>query len=351
MQKLALVDYSNLPKGKGPYGPYNAATDMKPCRGGFASVHQVVKKDKGLGGAQANEQAFYALKSIRIRDEAQCEMVQREVEILRKVKHANILNLVEAFYVSDPRIVFLATQPWAPLSLEVLLRNALGSKFEPWHVSESLWPWPLIISDCIKGVGYLHTGLSQPIKHKDLKPHNILLYVGPKVGAKPFFVRPIIADFGISKEWEKDCPTDNRGTAQFKAPEQLKLGDSMLESDIWALGCCFVLILSLLPRSSISLLEIWEIGIGPVKGSSRNQKRDPGFSNNLESVMEMLCRPLGHWDFTNLFREMIIKMLKPEPEHRPSARDLDIMFLGTLLWQRSYFQDLVNLGGGSLLAC
>jgi len=329
MQTLALRDYSDWPKGEGLCGPYGAGKDMKTFKGGFALVHQVVKQNEGLSGAQSDQQTFYALKEIRIRDEGQCAMVQREVDNLRKVKHANILEMVDAFYVSDPRIVFIVTQPWAPLSLEILLRNALQGKFERWHDMPNSRTWRSIISQCITGVEYLHTGLIKPIKHKDLKPHNILLHVG----ADPYFVRPIIADFGISKEWEENCTTDNRGTAQFKAPEQLKQGRSMLKSDIWALGCCFSLILPLLPGSNIKLLELWEIVIGPVGGSGRNKEKNPGFSNNLDSVMEMLRRDESddRSEFTKLFREMIMKMLLSEPRLRPNARDLDILFIDILV--------------------
>jgi serine/threonine protein kinase len=320
VKQLALRDCSEYPKGQGLYGPYKADKGMKTFKGGFALVHQVVKQTQDFNDPQADQQAFYALKEIRIRDKHQCELVHREVEILKKVNHSNILALEEAFYVSDPRIIFLATQPWAPLSLEILLRNALEEKFEPWHNSGKSWPWQSIISQCIRGVGYLHTELSKPIKHKDLKPQNILLHV------EGHLVRPIIADFGLSKEWENGCPTDNSGTAQFKAPEQLQHDDSKLESDIWALGCCFSLILSLLNESNISLLELWEIGVGPVKTPSRDQESNPGFFNNLDKIIKILGRTCGS-SFADLFRRLILEMLLSEPKHRPNARDLDIQFV------------------------
>ena len=94
------------------------------------------------------------------------------------------------------------------------------------------------------GLAYLHT---EGIAHRDLKPKNILLC---KISDSAILVK--LADFGLSKQQRissneiEFSETEGRGTSGYMAPE-VESGSEQhffFESDVWALGVLFYLVLS-----------------------------------------------------------------------------------------------------------
>ncbi|KAJ4364695.1 hypothetical protein N0V83_009292 [Neocucurbitaria cava] len=261
------------------------------------------------------------------------KMVEREIGILRGLKHSNILTLVEEFFDEQrPHMIHLVTQPWAPITLKHVLEEAQGndkSDRKPWWYNPgSLEPWPIIVKECLEGLEYLHTEGNGRIriKHKDLKPENILLHEvqdvnGPldRAGAK-FRIRPIIADFGLSKPFVSDGGTDNLGTYAFKSPQQRNnTKDSLLESDIWSLGCCFAFILVALHSGQQGLKKLW-------KAVANTDKHGP-FDEAQELLRKIFQETRSHSDradmivFLEDFRRLVFHMLQFEPSNRPKATD------------------------------
>src|SRR6202040_2867361 len=80
-------------------------------------------------------------------------------------------------------------------------------------------------------VRYLHT--SRKIKHKDIKPENILV---DRYGSV------LLADFGISKQYEDDTLTEGTTpfTDKYAPPEVVDQDKRGLSSDIFSLGCVFL---------------------------------------------------------------------------------------------------------------
>lgn len=84
----------------------------------------------------------------------------------------------------------------------------------------------------ITAVHYLH---QNRIRHKDLKPQNILLK-GTKV---------LITDFGTSLDWTDDSRATTTGdpgpiSIAYAAPEVVEKERRSESSDTWSLGCIFV---------------------------------------------------------------------------------------------------------------
>ncbi|XP_055337781.1 calcium/calmodulin-dependent protein kinase kinase 2-like [Paramacrobiotus metropolitanus] len=143
----------------------------------------------------------------------------REIAILRKLNHPNIVKLVDV--LDDPEednlyMVFELME--GGKVLEVPTASPLSEKQAR-----------LYFRDILSGVEYLHLNR---IIHRDLKPDNMLLDESGHVK---------IADFGLSGEFVgmDDQVASPNGTPAFTAPECLdpeKKGYSGQAIDMWSLG-------------------------------------------------------------------------------------------------------------------
>ncbi|XP_059669427.1 mitogen-activated protein kinase kinase kinase 20-like [Cornus florida] len=79
----------------------------------------------------------------------------------------------------------------------------------------------------LMGLSYIH---EQGYVHCDIKPHNILLVSEEEETAK-------IADFGLAMKIEEKKSPTLRGTPMYLAPESVRHQEYLPPSDIWALGC------------------------------------------------------------------------------------------------------------------
>ncbi|ERS98097.1 serine/threonine protein kinase [Sporothrix schenckii ATCC 58251] len=153
--------------------------------------------------------------------------------------HRNIVKLVEAYEVATiPGMMYVVITPWVPVTLDDLIDNSderRTAKF-PWFTAgteSTLQCVYRLMRGLADGLAYLH-GLS--IKHKDLKPDNILL----QYAADGQRILPLITDMGLSKTWRTGAATlFTNSTREFLSPEQLDHQESSLKSDIWQLGCCY----------------------------------------------------------------------------------------------------------------
>jgi serine/threonine protein kinase len=254
------------------------------------------------GRTVSGPQQFFALKEIAMKNKDWLEDVVNEIKILRGLRHENILVLREAFYSdSDPRKAYLVTLPWAPQSLQNFFWDLLKGKTlhsYQWFLPGYVKPWPSIILQCSEGLAYLHL---KGVKHKDLKPENILLLqeTNPLGTIR---IRPIIADFGLSKTFEHGGNTDNRGTTVFKAPEQFVPNlPSELHSDIWSLGCCFACVWIFLYSGTEGLRGFWTKVI-----DSKPDERGFHTEANTKATHELLAKPsarpenpslITHWTY------------------------------------------------------
>ncbi|VIO92139.1 Cam kinase kinase protein 1, isoform a, putative [Brugia malayi] len=146
--------------------------------------------------------------------------VQREIAILKKLSHPNIVKLVEVLSDPNDRYLYMVFE---------LLENGPVLEIPTDKPLDEKTAW-LYFRDTVKGLEYLHY---QKIVHRDIKPSNLLLSETGHVK---------IADFGISYEFQGIdaflCGT--AGTPAFMAPEALTEDSSCFYSgraqDIWSLG-------------------------------------------------------------------------------------------------------------------
>ncbi|TMW48494.1 hypothetical protein DOY81_006421 [Sarcophaga bullata] len=156
------------------------------------------------------------------------DRVYREIAVLKKLDHPNVVKLVEV--LDDPvedslYMVFELVKQGEVLSVPT--KNPL--------TEERAWS---VFRDTLLGLEYLHY---QRIIHADIKPGNLLLTECGRVK---------IADLGVCNEFVGEDATmtngSTAGTPAFRAPESLNVGQNIgfclqniycgKAADVWALG-------------------------------------------------------------------------------------------------------------------
>jgi hypothetical protein len=122
--------------------------------------------------------------------------------------------------------------------------------------SISLFDYKLISKDrSLRGFfGCLTTGLDyihrNAIRHKDIKPENILIK-GDTV---------LYTDFGIALDWKELGRSTTQDTSltmtrRYSAPEMLMDAPRNSSADVWALGCIFLEVTTVLKKRTVSDLR------------------------------------------------------------------------------------------------
>lgn len=191
--------------------------------GQFAIVRKCQQKGTGM------EYAAKFIKKRRLpssRRGVSREEIEREVSILREIRHPNIITLHDVFENKTDVV----------LILELV---SGGELFDFLAEKESLTEDEAtqFLKQILDGVHYLH---SKRIAHFDLKPENIMLL--DKHAASP---RIKLIDFGIAHRIEAGSEFKNIfGTPEFVAPEIVNYEPLGLEADMWSIGVITYILLS-----------------------------------------------------------------------------------------------------------
>jgi len=175
----------------------------------------------------AKEKATGTRYAIKIIDKkamgAKQDMMMREVDILKQVKHPNIIKLKELF--ESPQKLYLV--------MELVTGGELFDKIvEKGSYSEK--DASFVMRQIIDACRYLH---ENNIVHRDLKPENLLLETPRSDIVK-------IADFGLSKILGDEAMLKTAcGTPGYVAPEVLQLNGYGKEVDMWSVGVIMYILL------------------------------------------------------------------------------------------------------------
>merc|ERR1719394_181275 len=171
------------------------------------------------------------------------DKVYREIAIMKKLDHPNVVKLVEV--VDDPEEDNLY------MVFELLERGEVLEIPAPKPLSEEA-AWKSF-RDVLLGLEYLHY---QKIIHRDIKPSNLLRADSGEVK---------IADLGVSNEFDGTDAflTSTAGTPAFTAPESLSQqpGEppySGRAADIWSLGVTlYCLVFGRIPFEDENILSLY----------------------------------------------------------------------------------------------
>ncbi|KAJ4299820.1 hypothetical protein N0V90_005066 [Kalmusia sp. IMI 367209] len=192
-------------------------------KGGSAEVTRVKHKLSGR---------FFACKRIIRGVEVKAQRNQlieftTEVDVLKRVNHHHLVSLVASF--TDLTSFSLILNPVAEDVLKSMLERQ--SRDQPLPDSD-LTTLRRAFGCLATALAYLH---EEGIRHKDIKPGNILLSDG----------QVYLCDFGISRDWSKAEHSTTEGevmkfTRRYCAPEVFGRDPRNTKSDVWSLGCVFL---------------------------------------------------------------------------------------------------------------
>lgn len=150
--------------------------------------------------------------------------ILREVELLKKLDHPNIMKLFEILEDSTSFYIVGELYTGGELFDEIIKRKRFSE-----HDAAR------IIKQVFSGITYMH---KHNIVHRDLKPENILL----ESKEKDCDIK--IIDFGLSTCFQQNIKMKDRiGTAYYIAPEVLR-GTYDEKCDIWSAGVILYILLS-----------------------------------------------------------------------------------------------------------
>jgi len=180
--------------------------------GSFGKVYRAKHKKTG---------AIYAIKSIDKLNKNNQEgkpYFRREIEIMYKVRHPNIVRLFGHF--EDDQNCYFVLDYIPKGNLYTILSKQKTKSFDATTVAH-------FIKDLVCSIYYLHN-MDPAIIHRDIKPENVLLSENNKIK---------LTDFGWSNYVEDTAVRSTYcGTPVYLAPEMIKETGHDESLDIWCIG-------------------------------------------------------------------------------------------------------------------
>jgi len=251
--------------------------------GAYSTCYQA--RDVQTGTLMAAKQISFCRNSDEEQDKVE-QLIREEVLLISKLQHPHVVRMYGAIQEGSHINVFVE---WMPGGSIASLLDKHGVFTE---VVMLRYLYQILL-----GLDYLHTN---GILHRDLKGANLL------VDTSGHHLR--IADFGAAARMMSKSTVPGefqgqlQGTIAFMAPEVLR-GDSYGRScDIWSVGCCIIEMATTKPP--------W--------GAS-------DVSNHLALIFRIACAnepPEVPQSLPPALRDLTLRCLELDPNHRPSAREL-----------------------------
>ncbi|XP_043387792.1 serine/threonine-protein kinase DCLK1 isoform X2 [Chelonia mydas] len=240
--------------------------------GNFAIVKECIERSTG------REYALKIIKKSKCRGKE--HMIQNEVSILRRVKHPNIVLLIEEMDMPTELYLVMELVKGGDLFDAITSTN----KYTERDASGMLY-------NLASAIKYLH---SLNIVHRDIKPENLLVYEHQD-GSKSLK----LGDFGLATIVDGPLYTVC-GTPTYVAPEIIAEAGYGLKVDIWAAGVITYILLC---------------GFPPFRGCGDDQ--EVLFDQILMGQVDF---PSPYWDnVSDSAKELITMMLQVDVDQRFSA--------------------------------
>ena len=190
-------------------------------KGGYGKVYQVRNLKTG---------DLFACKKLSKSNIKNLKQFQREIDILMKTDHPNIIKLYEVFQTNNSLYLIMEECHGGELFDRILQHIENREMYTEKEAAE-------IIMQIMSAVEYCH---NNGICHRDLKPENLLYLKEGEEKNNPLKV----IDFGLSQNFNtKNILSTKVGTAYYVPPEILE-GKYNEKCDIWSVGVILYILLS-----------------------------------------------------------------------------------------------------------
>ncbi|XP_050343124.1 serine/threonine-protein kinase stk11 isoform X1 [Nymphalis io] len=210
--------------------------------------------------------------------------VQREIQLLRILRHKNVIELVDVMYNDEKQKMYLVMEFCVGV-LQDMLESSPGKKFPQRQAHD-------YFIQLLDGLEYLH---GQGVVHKDIKPGNLLLTLDQTLK---------ITDFGVAEALDMFSPEDTcytgQGSPAFQPPEIANGAEqfSGVKVDIWSSG-----------------VTLYNMTTG----------RYPFEGDNVYRLLEAIGRgePAPPPSSVGVLLEtLLMHMLKRNPDERPTVQEI-----------------------------
>jgi serine/threonine protein kinase len=252
--------------------------------------------------------------------------IQQEVDILKSLTHIHIVRCLgtyeDAIQVNRPTSYCLLMSPVGNADLKAFLDDTPHEPIDDRTVRFG-WVQQWFICLC-SALEYMH---SQGVRHQDIKPSNIV-----HRGASIY-----LTDFSSSSRFIVGQTTSTESpfgcTAMYAAPEVAAkyLEDGTLQkhgrgSDIFALGCVFCEMLTVLAGSSVSSLHNYLVRDG---AENRAENGSLLYSRKVTSINQWFQKlDQDGLPFVQIYHRCIKPMMRLNREIRSDAKTAQQNFIG-----------------------
>ena len=288
------MTFKNMKESKTIYIPPNLVDAASLAQNNA----EIFEKIKELGNTINNDNNLlikstktlndYAYKKVDISDtdNEMTKKILKEVDILKKINHPNILTLYEAIISQDNKYIEILTEYVDDGDLQMKLDN---NKKENSHFEEKqLLDW---LSQLCVALKYIH---SKNILHRNIKPSNIFLMKEGYVKLGDFGMAKIISNNGELKHAKTIMPKLEKNIP----PEIIEKKDFTEKTDIWLLGVVF--------------FELMTFKY-PFKGENEKEIMDNILKENKNEY---------NYSYDQNFKDIIDKMLSKDPDKRPKPEEI-----------------------------
>lgn len=244
-----------------------------------------------------------------------------EVQILRKLRHNHIVAYLQSYWFGPD--LYILMFPFAACDLAHRLNSVSqengkkGGDTAIQRRNDYLMDLRKYFACLCGALRYLHGKSGMRIKHKDIKPANILIDRYRSI---------VLTDFGISKRYETQEETMTSGqtkrTTQYAPREVLNREKRGLSADVYSMGCVFMEMATVILGETLDHLR-HRIASGSIPESSpivycRQPERVKDWIQNLQD----LASKSQDEKMANECLPMVQKMLADDPKGRPEAQKL-----------------------------